>query len=169
MIIILGGLFTTLAIAVSLLPESVSFTEAVHVAGRMGRLNAIDFSFDWNNRYNFWSGIIGGFFLALSYFGTDQSQVGRYLSGQSVAQSRLGLLFNGMVKVPMQFVILFVGTMVFVVHQFNATPINFNPVETRRVEASCAAGEYRASAVGARRSSRGKGAEIEALLGTPGR
>jgi len=144
MVIMLGGMLATLVIGISLLPESVSFTEAVHVAGRMGRLNAIDFSFDPNNRYNFWSGLIGGFFLALSYFGTDQSQVGRYLSGQSVTQSRLGLLFNGMVKVPMQFVILFIGAMVFVVHQFHETPVYFNPVETRRVEASPLAGEFRA-------------------------
>lgn len=144
MVIILGGMFATLGIAISLLPDNVSFTEAVHVAGRMGRLNAIDFSFDLNNRYNFWSGLIGGFFLALSYFGTDQSQVGRYLSGQSVTQSRLGLLFNGMVKVPMQFVILFLGAMVFVVHQFHETPVYFNPVETKRVEASPLAGEFRA-------------------------
>jgi SSS family transporter len=144
MVIMLGGMLATLVIGISLLPESVSFTEAVHVAGRMGRLNAIDFSFDPNNRYNFWSGLIGGFFLALSYFGTDQSQVGRYLSGQSVTQSRLGLLFNGMVKVPMQFVILFIGAMVFVVHQFHETPVYFNPVETRRVEASPLADEFRA-------------------------
>ena len=164
MVIILGGLVTTLAIAVTLLPESVSFTEAVHVAGRMGRLNAIDFSFDWNNRYNFWSGLIGGFFLALSYFGTDQSQVGRYLSGQSVTQSRLGLLFNGMVKVPMQFVILFVGAMVFVVHQFNATPIHFNPVETRRVEASALAGEFQVLQAEHDALTEAKRAEIEALL-----
>ncbi len=88
----------------------------------MGQLNAVDFSFDPTNRYNFWSGLIGGFFLALSYFGTDQSQVGRYLTGRSIAQSRLGLLFNGMVKVPMQFVILFVGAMVFVFYLFVTSP-----------------------------------------------
>jgi SSS family transporter len=142
LVIMLGGMITTLFIAVALLPEHVSFGEAVHVAGSMGRLNAIDFSFDWNNRYTFWSGLIGGFFLALSYFGTDQSQVGRYISGQSVAQSRMGLLFNGLVKVPMQFVILFIGAMVFVFHQFHATPVHFNPVETRRVEASALADEF---------------------------
>ncbi len=164
MVIILGGLVTTLAIAVAQLPASVSFTEAVHVAGRMGRLNAIDFSFDWNNRYNFWSGLIGGFFLALSYFGTDQSQVGRYLSGQSVAQSRLGLLFNGIVKVPMQFVILFVGAMVFVVHQFHQTPVYFNPVETRRVEASSFAGEFRLLQSEHDALTEAKRGEIEALL-----
>ncbi len=164
MVIVLGGLFTTLAIAVTRLPESVSFAEAVHVAGRMGRLNAIDFSFDWNNRYNFWSGLIGGFFLALSYFGTDQSQVGRYLSGQSVTQSRLGLLFNGVVKVPMQFVILFIGAMVFVVHQFHATPVYFNPVETQRVEASALAGEFGALQAEHDALTEAKRAGIEALL-----
>lgn len=164
MVIILGGMMTTLFIAMSLLPDSVSFTDAVHVAGRMGRLNAIDFSFDWNNRYTFWSGLIGGFFLALSYFGTDQSQVGRYLSGQSVAQSRLGLLFNGIVKVPMQFVILFIGAMVFVFHQFHETPVYFNPVETRRVEASPLAGEFRELQETYDVLSERKGAEIQALL-----
>jgi len=164
MVIIMGGLVTTLAIAVARLPDSVSFPEAVHVAGRMGRLNAIDFSFDWNNRYNFWSGIIGGFFLALSYFGTDQSQVGRYLSGQSVTQSRLGLLFNGMVKVPMQFMILFIGAMVFVVHQFHQTPVYFNPVETQRVEASTRAGEFRVLQAEHDALTEAKRAGIEALL-----
>ncbi len=164
MVIMLGGMLVTLIIGISLLPESVSFTEAVHVAGRMGRLNAIDFSFDWNNRYNFWSGLIGGFFLALSYFGTDQSQVGRYLSGQSVTQSRLGLLFNGMVKVPMQFVILFIGAMVFVVHQFHETPVYFNPVEARRVEASPLAGEFRALQLEYDALSQAKRAEIQAHL-----
>jgi len=143
MVIIFGGMIATLLIAVSLLPENVSFGDAVHVAGRMGRLNAIDFSFDLKNRYTIWSGLIGGFFLALSYFGTDQSQVGRYISGQSVAQSRVGLLFNGLVKVPMQFVILFIGAMVFVFHQFNPTPVYFNPVETKRVEASERASDFR--------------------------
>jgi len=164
MVIILGGLLTTLTIAVARLPDSVSFTDAVYVAGRMGRLNAIDFSFDWNNRYNFWSGLIGGFFLALSYFGTDQSQVGRYLSGQSVTQSRLGLLFNGMVKVPMQFMILFIGAMVFVVHQFHQTPVYFNPVETQRVEASARADEFRVLQAEHDALTEVKRAEIETLL-----
>lgn len=144
MVIIMGGMCAALAVAVALLPAGVSFGDAVFVAGRLGRLNAIDFSFDLNNRYNFWSGLIGGFFLALSYFGTDQSQVGRYLSGQSVAQSRMGLLFNGFMKVPMQFFILFIGAMVFAVHQFHPPPVYFNPVDTRQVEASALAPEYRA-------------------------
>ncbi|RPJ43932.1 MAG: sodium:solute symporter, partial [Candidatus Latescibacterota bacterium] len=164
MVIILGGMITTLVIALSLLPENVSFGDAVHVAGRMGRLNAIDFSFDWSNRYTFWSGLIGGFFLALAYFGTDQSQVGRYISGQSVAASRIGLLFNGIVKVPMQFVILFIGAMVFVFHQFNPTPVYFNPVEAKRVEASALAGEFRALQEEYDVLSGEKQAEIQTLL-----
>ena len=164
MVIILGGLFTTLAIAVALLPESVSFTEAVHVAGRMGRLNAIDFSFDFTTPYNFWSGLFGGTLVALSYFGTDQSQVGRYLAARSLGESRMGLLVNGLLKVPMQFVILFIGAMVFVVHQFNATPIHFNPVETRRVEASSLAGEFRVLQAEHDALAETKRAEIEALL-----
>jgi len=164
MVIMLGGMLTTLLIAVSLFPENVSFSDAIHVAGRMGRLNAVDFSFDWNNRYTFWSGLIGGFFLALSYFGTDQSQVGRYLAGQSVAQSRLGLLFNGMVKVPMQFVILFIGVTVFVVHQFHETPIYFNPVEARRVEASALGGEFQALQREYDALTEQKRAEIQAYL-----
>ncbi|MBC7929129.1 MAG: sodium:solute symporter, partial [Rubrivivax sp.] len=102
-LIIMGGMFVAFFTLISLLPSDVSFTEAAHVAGSLGRLKAIDFSFDITNQYNFWSGLIGGCFLALSYFGTDQSQVQRYLTGESVTQSRLGLLFNGLVKVPMQF------------------------------------------------------------------
>ena len=164
MVIILGGMITTLVVALSLLPDHVSFTDAVHVAGNMGRLNAIDFSFDLKNRYSFWSGLIGGFFLALSYFGTDQSQVGRYLSGQSVGQSRLGLIFNGLVKVPMQIVILFIGAMVFVFHQFHETPVYFNPVEARRVEASPMAGEFRQLQAEYDVLSRTKAAEIESFL-----
>lgn len=164
LVIILAGLGATLFIAMSMLPSTVSVTDAVNVAGRMGRLNAIDFKFDWNNRYTFWSGLIGGFFLALSYFGTDQSQVGRYLSGQSVAQSRLGLLFNGLVKVPMQFLILFIGAMVFVFHQFDRPPIYFNPVEAKRVEGSPLAGEFRALQQQYDVLGDAKQAEIEAFL-----
>jgi Na+/proline symporter len=100
----------------------------------MGKLNAIDLSLDFSNRYNVWSGIFGGMFVALAYFGTDQSQVQRYLTGQSVAQSRLGLLFNGMAKVPMQVFILFIGVMVFVFFQFVQPPLIFNPVEAGKVK-----------------------------------
>ena len=106
MTVIFSGLLVAGILVVQLLPESVGFGKALQIAGKMGRTNAIDFSFDWNNQYTVWSGLIGGFFLQLSYFGTDQSQVGRYLTGSSVAQSRLGLLMNGLVKIPMQFLIL---------------------------------------------------------------
>ncbi len=108
----------------------------------MGRLNVIDFAFDLNNKYNIWSGLLGGTFLALSYFGTDQSQVQRYLTGKSVAQSRVALLFNGMIKIPMQFFILFVGAMVFVFYQFERPPIFFNSYETARVKSSAYATQF---------------------------
>ena len=134
LLIALGGMAVALIIAVRSLP--VGFADAVRVAGRMGRLNAIDFSFDLTTPYNFWSGMFGGLLVALSYFGTDQSQVQRYLTGASVAESRLGLLFNGMIKVPMQFFILFVGAMVFVFYQFVAPPLFFNSVERARVAGS---------------------------------
>jgi len=131
LLIALGGMAVALIIALHTLP--VGFLDAVRIAGRMGRLNAIDFSFDLTTPYNFWSGMIGGLLVALSYFGTDQSQVQRYLTGASVAQSRLGLLINGMVKVPMQFFILFVGAMIFVFYQFVAPPLFFNSFERARV------------------------------------
>ncbi len=142
MLVILAGMGLALVAILRLLPAGVSFSEAVAVAGVSGKLNAVDFSFDLSNRYNFWSGLIGGFFLALSYFGTDQSQVGRYLSGRSITESRLGLLFNGLAKVPMQFLILFVGAMVFVVFLFVPPPVNFNPVETRRLASGPLSAEY---------------------------
>jgi SSS family solute:Na+ symporter len=142
MLIILGGMTVALIIAVRSIPADIGFGEAVLVAGRMGRLNAIDFSFDLTNKYNFWSGMIGGFFLMLSYFGTDQSQVQRYLTGRDVTESRLGLLFNGLVKVPMQFFILFVGAMVFVFYQFIAPPLFFNTTERARIGASRYAADY---------------------------
>jgi SSS family solute:Na+ symporter len=144
MVIILGAMGVALVVAVRSLPPDVTFLDGVRVAGVMGRLNAIDFSFDLTNRYNFWSGLIGGGFVALSYFGTDQSQVQRYLTGHSAAESRLGLLFNGLVKVPMQFFILFVGAMVFVFYQFMTPPLVFNPVERARISAGRYAGEYSA-------------------------
>lgn len=143
--IVLGGMVTVLAIILLRLPHGVSFSDAVYVAGKMGRLNAVDYSFDVKNRYNFWSGLIGGFFLALSYFGTDQSQVGRYLSGQSVTQSRLALLFNGLLKIPMQFGILFVGAMVFVFYQFHEPPVYFNSVAVKHVQAGPQAAAFGAA------------------------
>jgi len=116
---------------VQMLPSGVSFTDALHVGGKSGKLNVIttgvtEKGFDWNDRYNIWSGVIGGFFLALSYFGTDQSQVGRYLTAKNNTESRLGLLMNGLVKVPMQFFILLLGVLVFSFYQFNKAPLSFN-------------------------------------------
>ena len=142
MAIISVGMFSALFMIFRLLPPDISFLEATHVAGKMGKLNAITFSFEWRDRYNFWTGIIGGTFLALSYFGTDQSQVQRYLAGRSVAQSRMGLLANGIVKIPMQFFILFIGAMVFVYYQFVTPPLFFNTVETANVKSSAYAESY---------------------------
>jgi SSS family transporter len=130
------GVAAALVVVFYSLPAGVGISEAAHVAGKMGRLNTVDLTFDPKSRYNLWSGLIGGFFLALSYFGCDQSQVGRYLTGRSVAESRFGLLFNGLVKVPMQFGILFLGAMVFVFYQFVMPPLLFNPVELARAERS---------------------------------
>ncbi|HEX7318445.1 MAG TPA: sodium:solute symporter [Pyrinomonadaceae bacterium] len=142
-LIIMGGMFVAFFTIVRLLPTDVSWLEATHVAGELGRLNAVDFSFDVKNQYNFWSGLFGGCFLALAYFGTDQSQVQRYLSGGSVAQSRLGLLFNGLVKVPMQFFILFLGAMVFAFYQFTQPPVFFNPVQLEQARAGAQGEQFR--------------------------
>ncbi len=125
MSIIFCGLIMAMFMVIHLLPPEVSFFDAVRLAGAAGRLNAIDFHFDWNNRYTFWSGLIGGTFLSLSYFGCDQSQVQRYLTGKSLTQSKLGLLFNGMAKIPLQFFILFAGAMVFVFYLFEPAPLLF--------------------------------------------
>lgn len=133
MIVILGGMFIAAIILVYKLPEHVGFGDAVGLAGKLGKLNVVDFSFDLNNRYTFWSGMLGGVFLFLSYFGTDQSQVQRYLSGKSLAESRLGLLFNGLLKVPMQFLVLFVGILVFVFFQFNTRPLHFNDANVAKL------------------------------------
>lgn len=143
MIIALAGMAVAFFVILKLLPPDLSFLDAVRVAGKSGRMEAIDFSFDPSNRYTLWSGIIGGLFLSLSYFGTDQSQVGRYLSGRSVGESRIGLLFNGLIKIPMQYFILFVGVMVFVFYQFTPPPVFFNDAEVEKVLASDQAGAYR--------------------------
>jgi Na+/proline symporter len=127
MAVIFTGMFIAFFLIISYLPDGITFTKALDIAGASGKMNMLDFSFDMNNRYTFWSGIIGGSFLAVSYFGTDQSQVQRYLSGKSVKEMQLGLIFNGLLKVPMQFFILLVGVMVFVFYQFNPTPLHFNP------------------------------------------
>ena len=142
LLIIMGGMTIAFVMTIVLLPSDISFSDALSVAGVEGRLNIIDFSFDLGNRYNFWSGIVGGTFVALAYFGTDQSQVQRYLTGQSVTQSRLGLMFNGLAKVPMQFFILMIGVMVFVFYQFTAPPLFFNPVETEKVKSGPLRPEY---------------------------
>jgi Na+/proline symporter len=136
MVVITLSLLLALAIAISLLPSDVSFLDAVGIAGAAGRLNAVDTHFDWNNRYNIWTGLIASTFLFLSYFGTDQSQVQRYLTGRSIGQSRLSLLFNAVFKVPMQFGILFIGAMVFVFFVFVRPPLLFHPVEMKRLEMS---------------------------------
>jgi solute:Na+ symporter, SSS family len=136
MIIILSGMVVAGVVMVYRLPPQVSFGDALHVAGKMGKMNAINFKFDLNDRYNFWSGMLGGTFLFLSYFGTDQSQVQRYLSGKSLTESRLGLLFNGLIKVPMQSLVLFVGIMMFVFYQFTQSPIHFNRENLATVQAS---------------------------------
>src|SRR6201999_3881028 len=142
MSIIFLGMFLAGAVVVSLFPQGVGFTKALHLAGKLGRMNVIDWKFDINNRYTIWSGLIGGFFLQLSYFGTDQSQVGRYLTGSSVGQSRMGLIMNGLLKIPMQFCILLIGVLVFAFYQFNRPPLFFNQYEGKQVKQSSYAGKY---------------------------
>lgn len=136
MSIIFGGLLAAGFMVVHLLPSGIGFSEALHVAGKSGKTNAIDFKLDLNNQYTVWTGLIGGFFLQLSYFGTDQSQVGRYLTGSSIRESRIGLLMNGLLKVPMQFCILLIGILVFAYYQYNTPPIFFNKFELNKIENS---------------------------------
>ncbi|HMN90533.1 MAG TPA: sodium:solute symporter [Saprospiraceae bacterium] len=144
MFVILAGMFIAAAILVFKLPKDISFGDAVRLAGKLDKLNTIDFSFDWNNRYNFWTGMFASVFLFLSYFGTDQSQVQRYLSGRSLTESRIGLLFNGVFKVPMQFLILFVGILVFVFFQFNRPPLHFNNANVALLQNTAAEARYQA-------------------------
>lgn len=141
LIIIFTAMFLAGYMVVKLLPANLGFVDALHVGGKLGKLNVItsgttDKGFDWNDRYNIWSGVIGGFFLALSYFGTDQSQVGRFLTAQNNTESRLGLLMNGLVKVPMQFFILLIGVLVFAFYQFQAAPLSFNSSLVQEAKAS---------------------------------
>ena len=143
MAIIFSGLFVAAFMVVHLLPKGVGFVDALRVAGKMDKLNAIDLSFDIDNPYNIWSGLIGGFFLQLSYLGTDQSQVGRYLTGKSIKESRLGLIMNSMIKIPMQFSILLIGILVFVFYQFNTPPVFFNKTEVTRIENSAYKSDYK--------------------------
>ena len=133
MAVIFIGMFIAFFIIMSYLPDNIGFNNALEIASASGKLDILDFSFDFKNRYTFWTGILGGTFLMLSYFGTDQSQVQRYLSGRSVREMQLGMIFNGLLKVPMQFFILLVGVMVFVFYQFNPSPLNFNPAAAKAV------------------------------------
>ena len=142
MAIIFGGMFVAFLLILNYLPLDITFTKALEIAGASGKMEILDFSFDLNNKYTFWSGIIGGTFLALSYFGTDQSQVQRYLSGKSMKEMQLGLIFNGLLKIPMQFFILLVGVMVFVFYQFNSSPLHFNPSAVNDVLNSPYATQY---------------------------
>ena len=140
--IIFGGMFVAFLLILNYLPLDITFSKALEIAGASGKMEILDFSFDFNNKYTFWSGIIGGTFLALSYFGTDQSQVQRYLSGKSMKEMQMGLIFNGLLKIPMQFFILLVGVMVFVFYQFNSSPLHFNPSAVNDVLNSPYAAQY---------------------------
>jgi solute:Na+ symporter, SSS family len=144
MAVMMGGMIIAGIMIIYLLPEPVGFKEAYKLAGDMGKLNIIDLTVDFNERYNLWSGLIGGLFVAMAYFGTDQSQVQRYLGGKSIAESRLGLLFNGLLKIPMQFIILYIGAMVFVFYQFNQAPVFFNEAARQQVLSSAEADNFRA-------------------------
>ena len=144
MIIIFIGMLIAFFMIMSQLPENITFTNALEIAGASNKMEVLDFSFDLSNRYTVWTGILGGTFLMLSYFGTDQSQVQRYLSGKSIRESQLGLIFNGLLKVPMQFFILLIGVMVFVFYQFNASPLNFNPIVNDAISNSEFVKEYQA-------------------------
>ncbi|WP_299339246.1 sodium:solute symporter [uncultured Psychroserpens sp.] len=143
MVVIFTGMLIAFFLIIDKLPEGITFSKALDIAGASGKMEVLDFSFDFNNRYTVWSGLIGGTFLMLSYFGTDQSQVQRYLSGKSLKEMQIGMMFNGLLKVPMQFFILLVGVMVFVFYQFNQAPANFNPTATEVVLNSEYADEYK--------------------------
>ena len=141
--IIFIGLLICLAVIINLLPENINFRNAIDIAGANSKLEVLNFSFDLENRYTIWSGLIGGTFLMMSYFGTDQSQVQRYLSGKSLKEMQLGMIFNGILKIPMQFFILFIGVMVFVFYQFNSSPINFNPQSINTINNSTYEKDYK--------------------------
>ncbi len=143
MIVMLGGMAAAAVFIWSQLPRDLSLGHAVRLAGTLGKMKIVDYSVRADTRYTLWSGLTGGLFVALAYFGTDQSQVQRYLSGASLAESRIGLLMNGLVKIPMQFLILFVGVMLFVFYQFNKPPVFFNVPEWQKAHATARAGEVR--------------------------
>ena len=142
MIVITVAMVLAGVIVVMMLPENIGLVKALKIAGKANHTKVISFDFNPKDRYNLWSGLIGGFFLQLSYFGTDQSQVGRYLTGESITQSRLGLVMNGLLKIPMQFLILLVGVLVFVFYQYNPSPVFFNKVETDKLRTSQYAPEF---------------------------
>ena len=142
MFIAMFGMFAAFFMILYLLPDDISIMDAGFVAGKMGKFNTIDFTFDLNNRYTIWSGIIAGLFLHLSYFGTDQSQVQRYLTGSSITESRFGFIFNGLAKFPMQFFILLIGAMLFVFYQFEKPPLFFNSVEINKIQNTAYASDY---------------------------
>ncbi len=140
--LIFFSLLIVFGIILSLLPAELSFGEVIYTAEKMGRLTPLNFEFNWEERYNIWSGLIGGLFLALAYFGTDQSQTQRYLSGSSIRASRMSLLVNGLVKIPMQAFILLIGVLIFIFYQFNPTPLNFNPTAATLMKNSNYATQY---------------------------
>jgi Na+/proline symporter len=140
MLVMFAGIIVAFVAATMALPSGVSFADGLYLSGISGKLRAVDLSFDWQNRYNLWSGLIGGGFLALAYFGTDQSQVQRYLTGRSITHMRLSLLFNAVVKVPMQFVILLTGAMVFSFFLFEKPPLLFNNIDRQQIESWADAG-----------------------------
>jgi solute:Na+ symporter, SSS family len=143
MFVIFSGMLIAFFLIMQMLPENISFTNALQIAGTNDKMKIVDFSFDPKIKYTFWSGIAGGFFLSLAYFGTDQSQVGRYLSGKSDKESQMGLIMNGFLKVPMQFFILLTGIMVFVFFQFHAAPLHFNPNNNKLVQNSIYASDFK--------------------------
>lgn len=162
MAVMMGGMVLAGILIIQMLP--VKFTEALHVAGKMDKLNIVNFEFDLSDRYNFWSGITAAVFLFLSYFGTDQSQVQRYLTGKSLRESRMGLVMNGFLKIPMQFIILFIGVMVFVFYQFYQPPIFFNQVQTEKLERSEYRDEFQTLQESYSQGFEAKNREIMALL-----
>lgn len=162
MAVMMGGMILAGILVIQLLP--VTFTEALHVAGKMDKLNIVNFDFDLSDRYNFWSGMTGALFLFLSYFGTDQSQVQRYLTGSSLTQSRMGLMMNGFLKIPMQFVILFIGVMVFVFYQFFQPPVFFNQVQVDKLKQTEYWDEYQSLEAEYKTKFESKNIEIYALL-----
>ncbi len=142
MLIMMGGILIAFFITIYSMPTGIGFSDALQIAGSHDRLKVVDFGFDWNSRYTFWSGITGGTFLALAYFGTDQSQAQRYISGRSIRESRLGLLFNAIFKIPMQFTILLTGVMVFVFYQFHTPPLFFNSYAENQIKETPSAIAY---------------------------